>query len=96
MSEGRDEVVARLGALEFGAGSHENLSMLAHAIVPRAYGWNASTCEQVRARLVALLTDGGPNEEELRAVEAERDALRRVVDLDTSIIAWLRENVGAV
>lgn len=90
MSEARSEVVARLKELEFGAGSHENLSMLAHAIIPRAYGWNAATCEQVRDELVALLVEDGPTEAELHAVEAERDALRRVVDLDTTIIARLR------
>ena len=94
MSEARSEVVARLRELEFGAGSHENLSMLAHAITPRAYGWNAATCEQVRDELVEMLDGSSSSDALVRALEAECDALRAVVELDTKMIEKLR--LGAV
>ena len=94
MSDTRSEVVARLKELEFGAGSHENLSMLAHAIIPRTYGWNAATCEQVRDTLVDLLDGPCSSDALVRALEAECDALRAVVELDTKMIEKLR--LGAV
>lgn len=51
----RWDVAKRLKALEFGEGSHENLSAIASVIYEPSFGWTLGACDYLRNQLVELI-----------------------------------------